>query len=61
MEISQMRDGRWTVYRAGDWIGTADQLPSGTWIFVPRDVEPCGLGLTIAGAVEDADRKRGKE
>ena len=56
-----MRDGRWTVYRAGDWIGTADQLPSGIWIFVPRDVAPCGLGLTIAGAVEDADRKRGKE
>ena len=57
VEFSQMRDGRWTVYQAGDWLGTLGQLPSGTWVFIGRlGMGAFGIGRTMEAAVLDGLR-----
>lgn len=54
MEYSQLRDGRFVVYENGDWVGMVGQLPTGSWLFLPRLTGDgtCTLGLTIDGALE---------
>ena len=55
-EYSQNRDGSYDVYRHGDWIGMLRQLPSGLWAFVSRFADVVGIGMSMEGAIYEAER-----
>lgn len=52
MEFSQRRDGSYSVYARGQWIGAAVPLVTGQWAFVSRWNDVLCVGLTLEGLAE---------